>query len=113
MTRRDDTTRLRHMLDHAEEAVAMASGKRRDDLDNDRLLELALTRLAEVVGEAAARVSRGEQAHHPQIPWSEIVGLRNRLVHGYDAVDLDILWEIIQVDFPHLISVLRRDLDTA
>jgi uncharacterized protein with HEPN domain len=65
---------------------------------------LALVRLLEIVGEAASRVPNDECAKYPEIPWPEIVGLRNRLIHGYDAVDLDILWQIIVHDLPPLIA---------
>lgn len=108
MTRHEDLTRFRHMLEHAIEASDLARGKGRQALDGDRVLELALTRLVEIVGEAAARVSREAQDRNPKIPWPEIVGLRNRLIHGYDAVDLDILWDIIQIDLPPLIISLRQ-----
>jgi uncharacterized protein with HEPN domain len=107
MTKRSRDIRLRHMLDHAREAVALAGGKTRQDLDNDRLLELALVRLLEIVGEAASRVPREEWTKYPEIPWHEIVGLRNRLIHGYDAVDLDILWQIIVHDLPPLVAALE------
>ena len=92
MSERREQIRLLHMLDHANEAVALAQGRTRADLDSDRLLELALVRLLEIVGEAANRVPQGVRAMYPDIPWPQIVALRNRLIHGYDAVDLDILW---------------------
>ena len=111
MTHRDDPTRLRHMLDHASEAVEMTRDRSRADLDADRMLNLALVRLLEVVGEAATRVSLETRELHPQIPWPQVVGLRNRLVHGYDAVDFDILWEIIRQDLPPLIRKLELILD--
>lgn len=111
MTRRKDDVRLRHMLEHAREAVVMAEGSSREDLNTDRMLELSLTRLVEIVGEAAARVSDFGRQRCPTIPWPDIVGLRNRLVHGYDAVDLDILWAIVQDDLPPLITVLEQTLD--
>jgi uncharacterized protein with HEPN domain len=107
MTKRSTDIRLRHMLDHAREAVSLAEGKTRQTLDDDRLLELALVRLLEIVGEAASRVPKEECAKYPEIPWPEIVGLRNRLIHGYDAVDLDILWQIIVHDLPPLITTLE------
>ncbi len=107
MTRHDDTTRLNHMLDYSREAVEMAAGKQREHLDTDRQFSLAITRLVEIIGEAAARVTAEEQQRHPSIPWAEIVGLRNRLIHGYDAVDHDILWEIIRQDLPNLIGALQ------
>lgn len=111
MSRHDDQPRLRHMLDHALEAVAMARGRTRADLDTDRQLNLALVRLLEIVGEAAARISNETRERHPDIPWPEIVSLRNRLIHGYDEVDFEILWEIIRSDLPRLISRLERIID--
>ena len=111
MTRHDDRVRLRHMLDHAREAVAMITGKRRTDLQRQRMLELALVRLIEIIGEAAARVSTEGQAEYSFIPWKEVVGMRNRLVHGYDSIDLDVLWDTIEDDLPPLIDELERVLD--
>ena len=108
MTQHDDAVRLRHMLEHAREAVAMAKGKSRQALNEDRPLELSLTRLVEIVGEAAARVTHAGQELYSNIPWAEIIGLRNRLVHGYDAVDLNILWDIIELDLPPLIALLEQ-----
>jgi uncharacterized protein with HEPN domain len=110
MSRHDGDIRLRHMLDHAREAVAMASGKTRRQLDTDRQLNLSLVRLLEIVGEAASRVPGEDRARHPDIPWAEIVGLRNRLIHGYDSVDFDILWQIVSNDLPPLIEALEKAL---
>ncbi len=80
----------------------MAEGRDRQDLDRDRKLNLSLVRLLEIVGEAAGRVSKEEQDRYPMIPWAEIVSLRNRLIHGYDRVDFDVLWEIVRNDLPPL-----------
>jgi uncharacterized protein with HEPN domain len=98
------------MLDHALEAVAMAKGKTRADLDKDRQPNLALVRLLEIIGEAATRIPKEEQVHYSDIPWPEIVSLRNRLIHGYDTVDFDILRQIMNQDLPGLIEVLRKAL---
>jgi len=111
MSRHEGDVRLRHMLGHAKEAVAMACGRTRTDLDKDRQLNLSLVRLLEIVGEAAGRVPADERARHPDIPWSEIVGLRNRLIHGYDSVDFDILWQIVSDDLPPLIATLENALE--
>jgi uncharacterized protein with HEPN domain len=107
MTRHSDQARLRHMLDHAVEAVALTHGRTREDLDADRLLNLSLVRLLEIVGEAAARLSPKTRDAHPEIPWPDIIGLRNRLIHGYDIVDFDILWDIVHDDLPALIAGLH------
>ena len=110
MTQHDDTIRLRHMLDHAAEAAAMIQGRRRDDLGRERMLQLALVRLVEIIGEAATRVSPEGQQRYPAIPWQQARGMRNRLIHGYDKVDLDVLWDTIQDDLPPLIVQLRKAL---
>jgi uncharacterized protein with HEPN domain len=95
------------MLDHAREAADLARSHSRSDLDTDRLLGLGLVRLLEIVGEAAGRISEELRAEQTSIPWPRIVGLRNRLIHGYDSVDMDILWEILTNDLPPLIESLQ------
>jgi uncharacterized protein with HEPN domain len=107
-----DRVRLDHMLDHTREAITLTQGKTRTDLDDDRVLSLALVRLLEIVGEAAGRVSEETRALHPEVPWPQIVGLRNRLIHGYDAVDYDILWQIITDDLPALVTLLETALSS-
>ena len=107
MSRHDDTITLRQMLDHIEEAVAFAKGRTRADVETDRVFFLALVKLVEIVGEAAGRLSSPLQAAHPEIPWREIIGTRNRLIHGYDAVDYNILWDIVTADFPPLARQIK------
>lgn len=98
------------MLSHACEAVSLIEGKTRTDLDRERLLNLALVRLLEIVGEAANRVSSEGQMRWSGIPWPQIVGMRNRLIHGYDFVDFDILWQTVVEDVPNLITLLETIL---
>ena len=104
MTVRDDRTRLLHMRDHMAEAAALIEGKTRTDLEADRLLNLSLVRLLEIVAQSACRVSEETRQAHADIPWSDIAGLRDRLLHGYDTVDLDILWNIVHDDLPRLLE---------
>lgn len=111
MTRHDDRLSLRQMLDHAAEARQLATGRARAELDQDRVFALALTRLLEILGEAAGRVSAQTRDEHSNVPWSAIVGLRNRLIHGYDQVDYDVLWNIIERDLPPLIAALESILE--
>lgn len=110
MTLHDPRVLLAQMRDHAGEAVTMARGRRREDMDRDRMLSLALVRLLEIVGEAAGRAPLDVRARHPTVPWQQVIGLRNRLIHGYDSVDHDILWQILQVDLPALVAELDRIL---
>ena len=111
MPRDRDRVRLLHMLEHAREAVELVEGHARENLDKDRVLSLAVVRLLEIVGEAAAGVSEKSRGEFPGIPWAEIVGLRNRLIHGYDSVDLDIVWNIVKGDLPALVRYLAADPD--
>ena len=75
-------------------------------------MQLGLVRLIEIVGEAAAHVSTETRNVSPDIPWAQIVSTRNRLIHGYDFVDFDILWKTIEVDLPDLIRALKRLLES-
>lgn len=110
MSNHDPDIALQQILLHAQEAVKIAEEKTRADLDADRLLNLALTRLVEIIGEAANRVPEYVQTKYPQLPWLQMIGARNRLIHGYDNVDFDILWAIIKNDLPDLIVQLQKIL---
>jgi uncharacterized protein with HEPN domain len=94
------------MLDAARRAREFAQGRSRADLDSDEMFALALVRLLEIIGEAARGVSIGLRQHHLEIPWSEIAGTRDRLIHGYFDVDLDVVWGIVTKDLPSLITQL-------
>ena len=111
MSQRDDNLSLRHMLDAASEASALIHGKSGSCLDDERVLFLALVRLMEVIGEAANRVTQETQLKMSAILWIEIVSMRNRLIHGYDNVDKDILWQILENDIPELIFELKKVID--
>jgi uncharacterized protein with HEPN domain len=112
MSRRDIHVTLRQMRDHGREALEMVRGRSRSDLDSDRMRALALVRLLEVVGEAAVRVPAEDRARFSGIPWPQIIGLRNRLIHGYDEVDLDIVWQILSAELPGLVNELNRLLES-
>jgi uncharacterized protein with HEPN domain len=100
MSQRDDAVAMHHMLDHAREALELIGTRSRADIHSDRLLQLALTRLVEIVGEAASRVPHDTQGRFPDVPWREAVTTRNRMTHGYDVVDHDIVWDTVEADLP-------------
>lgn len=103
----DDLIRLRHMLDAATEALALAANKSRDEIETERMLLLSLVRLIEIIGEAASRVSAELRAHHSNLPWKAIIGMRHQVIHGYDNIDYDILYQTIQEDLPALVAQLQ------
>ncbi len=96
------------MLEAAREAVSFAHGHARADLDSDRQLALALVKAIEMIGEAASAVTESTRSESPEIPWRSIVAMRNRLVHGYFNINLEIVWQTVQQDLPPLISQLER-----
>lgn len=109
MTQREPLLGLRHMLDAAREAVEAAAGLTVADLEADRLRELALERLLEILGEAAAQTPAEERVLYPEIPWNRIVAMRNEIIHGYASVDPEIVLRTIRENLPPLI----RQLETA
>lgn len=76
-------------------------------MDSDLVLAAALERFIEIIGEAASRVSEAERERHPEIPWRGIIGMRNRLVHGYAAVDHEVIWDVATGDLPGLVTALQ------
>lgn len=105
-----DDVWLRHMLDAARKVIAFSHGRSRSDLETDEKLALAIVRLLEIVGEAAKQVAADTRTAHPEIPWREIAGTRDRLVHGYFEVDLDVVWSIVTGDLPGLVKSLETIL---
>lgn len=103
----NDAIRLRHMLDAANTAMRLSGGRTRGDLDEDEGLVLALTKAAEIIGEAARHVSEPAREEAPSIPWAQIVAMRNRLVHAYFHIDLDVLWKTVESDLPPLVVQLE------
>lgn len=106
----DEATRVRHMVDAAREALEFVKGVKRGDLDEDRLRLLALTRLIEVIGEASNHVTERTKSEYPRIPWPAIRGMRNRIVHAYFEIDVDLLWDTLHHDLPALIEQLEAVL---
>ncbi|WP_131110794.1 HepT-like ribonuclease domain-containing protein [Sulfuricystis thermophila] len=102
-----DRWRILHMVEAAEQALAFVRNRQRTDLEADPMRRLALTRAIEILGEAAAQVSDSARIELDDIPWPQIVGMRNRLVHAYFDINLDILWDTVHLALPPLIARLK------
>lgn len=101
------------MIDAVESVGQFMAGRQRVDLDRDRMLLFAVVRAIEVIGEAASRVSDETRAANPAIPWSAIVGMRNRLVHGYFDIDTEIVWKTATGELADLLPRLRALIGNA
>ena len=98
------------MLDAAREAMAFTEGRKREDLDSDRMLTLSLVKSIEIIGEAGSRVSEQGKIETESVPWTEIIATRNRLIHAYYDIDLDIVWETVMEDLPPLVTAFERSI---
>ena len=102
----EDHIRIQHMMDACASVARFLAGRQRADLDQDEMLCFALTRAIEIIGEAASRVSPEARSALPQVPWKEVTAMRNRLVHAYFDIDLDILWRTATQAVPELLDKL-------
>ncbi len=106
--RSNDLIRLRHIVDAANEAVDFSRAYSQEELFANRMLQLALVRLLEIIGEAAGRISRECRTAYPEISWQKMAGLQHRLAHGFFDIDLDVVWQTITGDLPPLLSQLEH-----
>ena len=103
----EDRIRIRHMIDATESALRFVKARSRADLDRDEMLTFALVRAIEVIGEAASKVTVEGRAELPGVPWAAVTGMRNRLIHAYFDINLDILWATVEQALPKLLGQLK------
>ena len=106
--RGDDLIRMRHMLDAAKEALSFAQNKTRGDLNTERMLVLSIVKSIEIIGEAASKVTQETRETYTELPWANIIAMRNRLIHVYFDIDLDRVWDTVTDDLPPLIGSLGK-----
>lgn len=102
MSERDDAVYLRHILEAAEQITAYLSGLDEQAFMTTRMVQDAVVRQLEIIGEAAKNISSGVRGANPAIRWKDISGMRDKLVHQYFGVDLRIVWDTAQRDVPVL-----------
>ena len=91
----------------AERALGSCSGLDRAQFETNHLLQDAVVRNLELIGEAATRIPEDVRLAHPDIPWRQIIAMRNQLIHAYLGIDLDVVWDVVQVELPLLIQQLK------
>jgi len=110
MKKPDDKARLKHMLDEALDARKFLGKATFEELQRDRKLGHAIVRSLEIIGEAAANVTKTTQAKYPEIEWTVIIGMRNRLIHAYFDINYHIVWQTVKENLPPLIEQLQSIL---
>ncbi len=107
---RSERLTLEQMFDSAQRIRGLVRPHTRDSFEADEVTHLALLHLIQRLGEAASRLSADFRADHPEFPWAEMIGMRNRIVHGYDDLDTDIVWRVAREDIEPVVAALERAL---
>ncbi|MEK7679998.1 MAG: DUF86 domain-containing protein, partial [Deltaproteobacteria bacterium] len=107
MPRKEDVIRLRHMLEAAKDVLGYVGRKTREDFLKDAQCQDAAIRRIEIIGEAASRLSPECLTAFPQIPWKNIINMRNRLIHAYYDINMNTVWSTAAEDLPPLIASLK------
>ncbi|MEK9175270.1 MAG: DUF86 domain-containing protein [Patescibacteria group bacterium] len=106
---KDNNVYLSHILDAIETIEDFCSGKNYEDFKGDKLLQDGLIRELEIIGEAAKHLSEEYKNRISDIPWKDIVGMRDRLIHYYFGVDLEAVWKTVNNDIQRLKTVIQEN----
>ena len=99
---------LNDMVNNAEKAQEFVAGMSGDEFLEDEKTVFAVIRALEILGEAAKKIPAEIRDNYPSIPWREIAGMRDKLVHDYFGVNLQLIWKTVQEDLPELLPRLRE-----
>lgn len=105
-----DRAYLLDILEAARLAVSYVSGKSKEEFLRDTQCQDAVIRRFEIIGAASRRISDETQSEFPDLPWGEMIGMRNIMIHEYDDVDLDVTWKTVASDLPGLVGSLEAIL---
>ena len=104
----EDKIRIQHITDAIDEALTFTSGVTKDEFSNNRMLILSVIKEIEIIGEASSKITEETKLKYKNVPWKDIVGMRNRLIHGYFDVDIELVWNTVQNHLPQLQSLLKE-----
>lgn len=111
MRRRDDTLYLRHLLSAITRIEEYLQGIDKTNFTQSNLLQDGVIRQLQIIGEAASRISIELRERYPQVPWSDIVGMRHKIVHDYFGIDMDVVWTAATEEAPVLKKQIQELLD--
>ena len=107
----NDRIRIKHMLIAAEEALTFVEKVNYEEFSKNRMLILSVIKDIEIIGEAASKISKETMMLYSVIPWQDIIGMRNRLIHGYFDVDIKLVWNTLSYNLPEIIQQLKNILE--
>ena len=102
-----DSEYLTDIVSSARLILTYIEGVRRDQFLRDMKLQDSVIRRIEIIGEAVRRLSPELRERHPNVPWQAMTGMRNRMIHGYDDIDMDVVWDTAQDSIPRLLSMIE------
>lgn len=102
-----DRGRIEHMLEMALMLQESATKHNLDDIKKDKITFYGLSKMIEIIGEAAYKITNEFKEDNPELPWRMIIGMRHILVHGYNTVSPELLYNVIQNDIPAMIPILN------
>lgn len=107
---KDDKVYLKHILDSISRIEEYTEGLGHDGFKKNNLVQDAVVRQIEIIGEATKRISEGYREKHPDVAWKKMAGMRDKLIHGYLGVDLDAVWDTVKKDIPDLKTKIRKQM---
>jgi len=110
MRKPDDRGRLQDILDAIKRIQSYQRGSDKKKFVDDLMRQDAIMRQIEIIGEAARNVSAEFQEHHQEIPWAQMIGMRNKIAHDYTDIDIPEIWKTAKNDIPQLKQVISRFL---
>jgi uncharacterized protein with HEPN domain len=106
----NDRIRIQHIIDAAQEALSFVRNTDQENFSNNRMMILSVIKEIEIIGEAVSKISDETKSKYYDIPWKDIVGMRNRLIHGYFEADVKLVWNTTKINLPPLVSSLEAIL---
>ncbi|PIN91242.1 hypothetical protein COU57_01430 [Candidatus Pacearchaeota archaeon CG10_big_fil_rev_8_21_14_0_10_32_14] len=105
---KDDSVFLKHILENIDDISEFTKNITKKDFLSNKEKQNAVVRSLEVIGEAAKNISETMKEKYPKVPWKEIIGTRDKIIHHYFGVDLDIVWDIIKINLPDLNKNIKK-----
>jgi uncharacterized protein with HEPN domain len=105
---KDDSIYVEHILECIERILKYTDGISKDKFSKDEMIQDAVIRNIEIIGEASKKISQNFRKSNSHVPWKEIAGMRDKLIHDYLGVDIEVIWRTIKTDIPTLNTQLKE-----